>query len=324
MKAARYYGVGDIRIEEVNIPKMKEGDALVRVAWCGICGTDLKHYTSSARMGYADNMVAPSNDVPDPATGDCLPVTLGHEACGIIHETGPGSKLSVGQAVMINPRLYCQTCVECQSRNNQLCPKSGWVGFSGGGGGGFSEFVAVDESRCYPIPADLLDKAALIEPLAVARHGLRSSKIKDFTNKTALVLGGGPIGQAVIHDLKAQGVTQVFVSEPSTVRKQQAERIGAIVFDPKTVDVTREILSRTNETGVDVAFDCAGVPPAAKVGLDSLRKKGVFVMIAATKKIEVPLRVWMVKELSLEASSAYNDDDFRDVVDDFIAGECHS
>ncbi|KIW77168.1 chlorophyll synthesis pathway protein BchC [Fonsecaea pedrosoi CBS 271.37] len=315
MKAARYYGVRDVRVEDVQRPQPKDGEILVQIAWCGICGSDLKNYT-------AGSFGTPTKDRPDIHTGDRLPVTLGHEACGRVAETTAGCPLKVGQAVVIDPRLYCLQCRPCLEKNTHLCDKPGFLGLSGGGGGGFSEYVAVRWQQCYPVPDSLLDNASLIEPLAVARHGLRVSKLKSFQDKTALVLGGGPIGQAVIHNLKAAGTAQILVSEPAALRKAQAANIPSIVLDPKTTNVAEEVKRRTDGVGADVVFDCAGVPSALLAGIDALKKRGTYVMIASwDKPIEVPLVGWMSKEITLEAALAYSDEDFRGVVDDFVAGK---
>lgn len=233
----------------------------------------------------AGSFGTPTNDRADVHTGDYLPVTLGHEACGTIEQTVAGCPFEVGQAVMIDPRLYCTTCRHCITGDTHLCEKPGFLGLSGGGGGGFSEFIAVRWQQCYPIPQSALHTAALIEPLAVARHGLRASRISSFTDKVVLVLGGGPIGQALIYDLRANGVNRVIVSEPAAIRQQQTKAIpGVTVLDPKTTDIATELKIITSGIGADVVFDCAGVPAAMAAGLDSLRKKGTFVLIASTDK----------------------------------------
>lgn len=225
----------------------------------------------------------PTNDRPDIHTGDCLPVTLGHEACGTVAQTTFGCPFEVGQAVIIDPRLRCDDCEYCSKGESNLCNKPGFIGLSGGGGGGLSQYVAVNWQQCYAIPASIIEYAALIEPLAVARRGMRRAKVKDWQDKTALVLGGGPIGQAMLYNLRAAGCNSIYCSEPAALRKEQVAAIGCTVLDPTSTDVVDSLRSKTG-SGVDVVFDCAGVLSAMTVGMQALRKQGTYLMIASWDK----------------------------------------
>lgn len=347
MRAARYYGVKDVRIEEISIPKRPADHVLVRVAWCGICGTDLTNYhnckitSSTSLYGFnrLDPMGTPAPGTHDHVTGDTLPVTLGHEFCGRIVEVPENCPLGVGQTVMVDPRLYCSECSMCKQEDTNLCSKLGFVGLSGGGGGGFSEFVAVDPKRCYPIADSSLDTACLIEPLAVARHALKVIGFSDFRDKSSLILGAGPIGLAVIHNLKAVGTGAIFVSEPSSLRREYAKDLVDAGINPQEVNLVDTIEQLTNGNGVDIVFDCAGFIPAMAPAMSSLRKKGKYVLVAAPGKpvrlnipksisptnqmqyqITLPLLEWYAREIAVVASVAYNDVDFREVVDDFNQG----
>ncbi|EUC43524.1 hypothetical protein COCMIDRAFT_38525 [Bipolaris oryzae ATCC 44560] len=247
MRAARYYGVKDVRIEEISIPNRPADHVLLRVAWCGICGTDLTNYHT------------------------------------------------FGQAVMVDPRLYCSECSMCKQGDTNLCNKMGFVGLNGGGGGGFSELVAVDPKRCYRIADSSLDTACLIEPLAVARHALRVSGFSQFADKSSLILGAGPIGLAVVHNLKA------------------------VETEVNLVDTIEQL---TNGKGVDVVFDCAGFIPAIAPAMSSLRKKDRYVLVADSGKPTIlPQKEWYNREITVVASVTYNDVDFQEVVNDFDQGE---
>ncbi|XP_014555287.1 hypothetical protein COCVIDRAFT_38926 [Bipolaris victoriae FI3] len=293
MRAARYYGVKD----------------------CGICGTDLTNYHNYP-------MGTPAPGTHDHVTGDTLPVTLGHEFCGRIVEVPENCPLGVGQTVMVDPRLYCSECSMCKQGDTNLCSKLGFVGLSGGGGGGFSEFVAVDPKRCYPIADSSLDTVCLIEPLAVARHALKVTGFSDFRDKSSLILGAGPIGLAVIHNLKAVGTGAIFVSEPSSLRREYAKDLVDAGINPQEVNLVDTIEQLTNGNGVDIVFDCAGFIPAMAPAMSSLRKKGKYVLVAAPgKPIMLPLLEWYAREIAVVASVAYNDVDFREVVDDFNQGK---
>lgn len=294
MKAARFYGIQDVRVDEVEIPKAEEDQVLVRVKWCGICGSDLKNFTSgelSRALVQANVAIGitvlgpigtPTNEHADPYTGKLLPVTLGHEFCGVVEEAPEGCSLAVGQAVVVDPRLYCTTCDMCANGDTNLCNKASFIGLSGSHGG-FSGLVPVRWKQCHAIPHSLLDFAALIEPLAVARRALRITGMQDLSGKTALVLGGGPIGQAVIFNLRAMGAKRIFVSEVMASRRKQLEAIAGLdILDPVACDVPAEIRSRMNSDGVHLAIDCAGAAPALAAGLNSLRQKGIFIMVAGS------------------------------------------
>jgi threonine dehydrogenase-like Zn-dependent dehydrogenase len=225
-------------------------------------------------------MVIPRENQPHPLTGATLPITLGHEFCGRISQAPKGSDLKVGQAVMVDPRLYCQSCHSCSTKATNACDVWGFLGLSGGGGG-FSEAVAVDTRLCYPIPESMLEYAALIEPLTVAWHALKISRLKTFKGKTALIVGGGPIGIALLFVLRAWGVDKVFVSEPTVTRRKQNEEFADEVFNPIEQKVGDMCRSLTDGKGVDVVFDAAGIAAGIADGLDALKQNGTYVNVAS-------------------------------------------
>jgi threonine dehydrogenase-like Zn-dependent dehydrogenase len=163
---------------------------------------------------------------------------MGHEFCGRISKIGAHSKLEVGQAVMIDPRLFCSDCHGCKTGDTNICKNWGFLGYNSDDGGGFSEYVAVDEKLCHVLPPAVpLAEAALIEPLAVARHALRKSGVDDFQGKTVLVLGGGPVGLAIVFVLKASGAGKIIVSEPTAKRREQNASLVDVVLNPREVRV---------------------------------------------------------------------------------------
>ena len=161
-----------------------------------------------------------------------------------------------------------------------MCQQWGFLGLSGTGGG-LSETVAVDPKACHVLPEGVdLRFAALIEPLTVARHALKSSGFKSFESLNVLVLGGGPVGLAVTLDLKLHGTKQIIVSEPSPIRRKQVAKHCDIALDPMDTRVADECRRRTGGAGVDVVFDCAGVMPALRSGFDALKNRGTYVNVA--------------------------------------------
>lgn len=326
MKAARFYAHHDIRIESLPPPGQKDDEVLVDVAWCGICGTDLHEYALGP-------LFIPRKDSPHSLTGGYVPVTLGHEFCGHVRGAGPGTKdangaeLKDGMPVMADPRLNCTKCRSCASGSTNVCDQLGFLGLSGGcGGGGFSDTAAVRADMLYALPHDTpLDHAILIEPLAVARHALTVSGISatDWSEVSVLVVGGGPVGFAVLCNLRAAGCEDVFVSEPAAQRQRQCESWAKAILNPMTQKIPQECraLTKDNE-GIDVVFDCAGITPGMRDGFSALRPKGTFVNVAGWETpFEIPFGDFMSKEITIKATLAYDEKDFGDTVRDFVQGK---
>ncbi len=212
---------------------------------------------------------------------------MGHEFCGRVSKVGgSNSKLQVGQPVMVDPRAYCSACHECRQDKTNICPKWAFLGLQSDDGGGFSQYVAVDEDKCYVLPDSVpLSDAALIEPLTVARHAARSSGFDTYSDKTILILGGGPVGIAIMFVLRAKGVGKLIVSEPTARRQQQTRQFVDVVLDPTKVKVGDECRRLTDDNGgVDIVFDCAGIMPGLRDGMDALRRGGTYVNVAGWEK----------------------------------------
>lgn len=314
MKAARFYGRRDVRVTDIPKPKPKPDQALVAIEWCGICGSDLHEYLQGP--------LAIPRTKPHPITGDTMPVTLGHEFCGRIVSAPSNSHLTPGQAVMVDPRIYCKLCSRCSTTSTNACYNWGFLGLSGAGGG-LSETVAVDPAMCYPLPESVpLELAALIEPLAVAWHAANLIEIDDFGGRFVLILGGGPVGIALVFVLKARGAKKIFVSEPTARRAEQNAQLVDAVFNPMKEDVGEECRKLTAGEGVDIVFDCAGIQQGLQDGMNALRHKGTYVNIAAWEKpMTIPMRELMLREITMKASMAYNDTDFKETVDAFVQGK---
>lgn len=288
MKAARFHAKSDIRIETIpNPPPPGPTEVTIDVHWGGICGSDLHEYTVGP-------LVINTASRPHALTGCCLPLTLGHEFCGRVSKVPEGSKLQVGQAVMVDPRLNCRECLACRSGRDNVCEKWGFLGLNGGGGGGagFSEKVNVASRMCYVLDESVdLNDAVLIEPLTVGRHALAATGMDDFSGLNVLVVGGGPVGVAVLYNLRAKGVGRLFVSEPTAKRSEMVRELGLAsgddVMNPLIVSVPEECRSRTEGKGVDVVFDCAGIPAGLKAGTDALRAGGTYMNVAGW---ELPVR----------------------------------
>jgi (R,R)-butanediol dehydrogenase/meso-butanediol dehydrogenase/diacetyl reductase len=288
MKAARFYGPGDIRIDDIPEPKTRPGT--VEVEWCGICGTDLHEYLERP-------FFAPTADAPHPLTGEAVPITLGHEFAGVVHDLGDGvDDVHVGDRVVVEPYIICGHCDACTQGRYNVCQSGRFrrpVGFRG-------RVLAVRRrgaSLVHPLGDLGTDVGALVEPLAIAHHAVRLSGAKP--NHSALVFAAGRIGLVTTAALRACGVEQIIVVELADVRKQMAPIAGADhVFDPRTSDVVSEVLELTKGRGADVSFECAGIDAILKAAIQSTRVGGTCVNVA----------IW-----GHEASVAMNDLVFREV-----------
>ncbi len=301
MKAARFYGPGDIRIDDVAEPATRPGTVKVEVEWCGICGTDLHEYLEGP-------IFAPTAAAPHPLTGESMPITLGHEFAGVVAEVGEGvSRVGVGDRVAVEPYIICGHCDACANGRYNVCQTLGFVGLSGYGGG-FSQYVVAQERWAHPLGDLGTDVGALIEPLAVAYHAVRLSGAKP--GHTALVFGAGPIGLVTTAALKAAGVSEVVVVEPADVRKAKAPVAGADhVLDPTATDVVAEVRELTKGRGADVSFECAGIDAVLKSAILSTRAGGTVVNVAIWgHEASVAMNDLVFHEVNVLGSLAYADD----------------
>lgn len=268
MKAARYYGKEDIRIEDIPEPPIKPGHIKVKPAFVGICGTDLHEYLGGPAF-------APLT--PHPITKETVPITIGHEFSGTVSELGEGvTGFKVGQHVVVQPTIYDGTCAACKRGKENVCYSSGFVGLSGWGGG-LSGAVVVPANYVLEFPENIgLDVGALVEPLSVGWHAVGQSPLKK--DSTVLILGGGPIGIAVIHALKAKGCGEIIVSEIAAERKKFAKHFGAdSIVDPSQEDVVKYVQDKTGGEGVDIVFDCAGVVQGLAAACKAIKVNGTVV-----------------------------------------------
>ena len=188
-----------------------------------------------------------------------------------------------------------------------------------GGGGGMSEEVVVPARAVMALPSNIgLDVGALVEPLAVAWHAVDASPIANIKEPKCVVLGGGPIGLAVVQVLLARGAKLVICAEVAKKRQEFAHEFGAHhVIDPSKQDVGSTALELCGGVnGPDIVFDCAGVPASLKSACQAVRSRGSVVNVAIWEK-EVPFNPnWLVfREASYKAVLGYQKKDFEGVID---------
>ncbi|KAI0366539.1 L-threonine 3-dehydrogenase [Pilatotrama ljubarskyi] len=312
MRAVRYYGPGDIRLEEVPEPVVKPGQVKVKVLCSVVCGSDLHMYQELVPG------LQPTATEPHRLTKETLPVGMGHEISGTVVELGPGvdaSKFSVGQHVAIEPLLSCKKpdCLACRSPNTRnLCPDMGVIGIAGCGGG-LSEFIAVDQELVHIMPSHVsrkLEIGALIEPLAVVWRAIKKANVKP--GDSVLILGAGPVRHRLFRSSMCRvfGASWVGISGRGAKRCELARQHGAsAVYDASCTgtDVVAETLKATDGRGADVVVDCAGTQITLDTAIKAARPAGTIMNVSGwTYSPTIDMNVMLVKELTLANSITYS------------------
>ncbi len=279
MRALYFEDYGRMALREVPEPVAGPGEAVVRVAACGVCGSDLEGYRASPGMVR--------RRVP--------PLLLGHEFAGTV-EQGPAELR--GAAVAVNPVVSCGTCPRCQAGHHQLCPERCLIGLHRPGA--FSEKVAVPAGQLYPLPQGLpVWKGALAEPLAVAVHA--AGLARPARGGQALVVGGGAIGFLVAWVLRRADVGALVV-EPSPARQAFLRGLG--------VEVSEEAWGQW-----EVVFDTVGSEASRRVALERVGEGGTLVLLGLhDNATALDLYPVILGERRVQGSFAYTREDFRTAV----------
>ncbi|MCW2135337.1 zinc-dependent alcohol dehydrogenase [Arthrobacter sp. VKM Ac-2550] len=300
LRAARY--IGDQRIEVGNVEGKPPaaGEVAIRVAYNGICGTDL-HIV----QGHMDTRVA-------------MPAVIGHEMSGIISAIGSDvESLTPGQPVTVMPLRWCGECASCRAGHQHICQRLDFVGIDSPGA--LQEQWTVPASLVVPLPEGIsLEHAALVEPLAVAVHDVRRSRL--VAGETAVVIGGGPIGQLIAVVARAEGA-EVVLAEPDAVRRAFAAQQGAIVVDPIEGDLAAVVEERTSGAGADVVFEVAGTRGTALDATRHARTRGRVVFVAIhPEPVPVDLHRIFWRELEVLGARVYEREDFERAIELLASG----
>jgi len=268
MKAAFLRKAGDLHVESnVPVPECTADSVLINVKEIGVCGSDL-HYYAEGRIG--DHIV----------TG---PHILGHEASGIVVETGRDVHgFAVGDRVSIEPGVPCMACDLCREGRYNLCES---VHFSGAPPypGMFREYLTHDPRFLVPLPEKVtMTQGALVEPLAVGRNALRKAGVRP--GETVLITGAGPIGFSCIEMAVVAGAGRIIVSELVPYQRAKALEIGAdAAIDPVNENLVERVRELTDGRMCDCAIEATGNGAAISDALQCLRRGGRAVWVGMGK-----------------------------------------
>jgi len=268
------------------------GEVLVKVKAVGICGSDL-HW-------YKDGCIG-----PNPAV---YPMILGHEPAGDVMAVGAGvARFKPGDRVLIEPALNCGTCELCMSGRHNACIRSKFMG-APGAEGLLREYAVVPQSSLVHIP-DTMNyvNGTVVEPLAVAVHVMRMSKIR--LGSTVAVIGAGPVGLLSAAVARTSGAAEIFIADRLAHRVAMGKKMGADVGIHVPSESLRDVvMDLTRGRGVDVVIDAAGESETVNTGLSIARCGGQYILIGlpVEREMKIDMHLAMGKELSIQTIKRSN------------------
>ena len=302
MKAIRFHGRNDLRLEDVAAPDaLKPDEILLKPILCGICGSDLHEYAHGP-IG--------ARRTAHPFTGASMPQILGHEFSATVEATGDAvANVKVGDRVSIQPQMSPKDHFGRKGWY-QLSPDFAVVGFSWQWGG-MAQQAVVKDYNVFKVPDSVSDvQAALVEPAAVAVHAVDRAGISP--GNSVLITGFGPIGALCAMAAKAAGTSRIFVSETNEQRLLQVRNLvpEAIAINPKHDDLMQVIRQHTIEgLGVDASIECAGAEASVNGCIDATRPQGRIVQIALIpERVRTDLLKLVFKDIDFRGVIAYPTD----------------
>jgi L-iditol 2-dehydrogenase len=291
MRAAVYRGKGRVIVEDVPVPQIAEGEVLIRVAACGICGTDLK----KIEHGFV-----------------AAPQIFGHEVSGTVVALGAGvTRWKTGDRVMSFHHIPCGNCFYCERRLHSQCSLYKRTGLTAGfdpNGGGFAQYVKampwVAERGIVGIPDEIsFEEASFIEPVNTCIKAIEKARVSP--GETVLIMGQGPIGLLLMMLSKLAGAF-VIGSDPVPERRAKSLSLGAdFALDPRDAQLADEVGSRTSGRGADVVLVAVPMPGALSEALAIARAGGRILLFAQNDpemRIEFPAAAVGVAEKEILGS----------------------
>lgn len=279
-----------LELTERPQPQPGPGEVLVRVAACGICGSDVHGYDGSS-----------GRRIP--------PIVMGHEAAGVVTAVGSGvQRFKAGDRVTFDSTVYCGECAYCRRGEVNLCDRRQVIGVSCGEysrDGAFAEYIAVPERIVYALPDDLpFAQAAMLEAVSVALHAVGVTELKG--GETALVIGAGMIGLLTLQAALAAGCSRVFIADIDPTRLKLAATLGASeIIAGSGAEVVKECLRLTEGQGVDVVLEAVGRTETIATGIDAVRKGGTVTLIGnITPEVTIHLQKVVSRQIRLQGTAA--------------------
>lgn len=283
MKAAILDGSKNLEIRDIKKPIPKNNEVLIKVAYVGICGSDV-HYYEHGRIG---DFIVDS------------PLILGHECSGEIIELGNDvKKYKIGDKVVVEPGYGCNTCDFCKKGQYNLCDKMTFMA-TPPINGAFAEYITYKEDMIFPLPESMsLIEGALIEPLAIGIYAASKGSVQP--NQKVLVQGAGCIGLVSMMACMAYGTKDITVTDVLDVRLQKASELGA----KKVVNVKSEKLDIFD---FDVVIDCVGLESTMKTAIDHCKKGATIVLVGMGTDGDIPVNInrAISKELQFQTIFRY-------------------
>jgi threonine dehydrogenase-like Zn-dependent dehydrogenase len=304
MKALVWEAPRVTAMREQPAPEIAADEALIRVTYAGICGSELSGY-----LGHSSIRVPP--------------LVMGHEFAGTIAALGAEAlernpALAVGQEVTVNPLSTCGRCDFCTGGHSQLCPQRQLLGAHRPGG--YAEYVVAPAASVIALPAGMTTRiGALAEPLAVA---VRASELAgDVAGQTLLVIGAGPIGLLLLQVLRRLGAAQVFVSDLDGARLAMAAALGGEPLDPRERDVVRTVREATGGLGAPVTIDAVGMAVTRAQCVSATRSGGTLILCGLHEELGMmPAGEIIRREIVARGTFAYTPANFATAVDLLASG----
>lgn len=293
MKALVYLAPRQMALQDLEVPEPGQGDVLIRVAYSGICGSELSGYLGT-------------NSLRRP------PLVFGHELSGHVVALGDGAAsgdLTLGAPVTVNPLVTCGACEFCVSGRQHLCQGRLLLGASLPGSN--AEYVSVPAASVLPLPEGMdLRDASMAEPAACAVHAVERSDARP--GMSALVAGAGPIGLFILQVLGAHGVTQRYVSDRNPARLAMATAMGCVAVPSDDMRTAGAVREATGGRGVDLTFDAVGSAETRRTCLSATVAGGQVMAVGLHSDLtELPVNTVIRSELSIRGVFAYPVSSFR-------------
>jgi L-iditol 2-dehydrogenase len=290
MKALLLSAYKQLDVVEMPAPRPAEDELLIRIAACGICGSDVHGY--------------------DGSTGRRLPpIVMGHEAAGIVESVGTAvTNFRTGDRVTFDSTVYCGKCFFCLRGQVNLCDNREVIGVSTPAFrrmGAFAEFVTVPARIAYKLPDNMpFAHAAMIEAVSVAVHAVSLTPIA--LDDTVVVVGAGMIGLLTLQAVRLAGAGKILVLDVDDTRLEMARSLGAThTFNSRSPDVIAQILEQSMGRGADAALECVGSTVPVKLAIDSVRKGGAVTLVGnVAPTIELGLQSVVTRQIRLQGSCA--------------------